>query len=460
MKHLVSFLLLACALLAQTELSNVTIRTPGTPPFKGSVVFSPDNYDIVWGPDRRLSVVPKGSLPAQAGNAGRVLGTDGTNLSWVLSGGGGGSLGDLQVARSSATVAGAAAGKIRFAGVVCDLPAATATITAGSGSGAVEWYVSPTCTVVVEHATAAGLTVSCTNCTASQVSTPTVPMGSYRLANTSAVSGAWSTTITDRRAVLSDPSVVNGPGLTRDFINGQTVLGVEFTDVPRLGGTSVFTGSVDLSPATSFGVPRGVGAPSSGCTTSDHIGRVRQNQSALGRIYRCSPTATGVSWVPENGNTIRLTNPVYGAGVGASGVITGIPAASAAATEFPNAGGQVDWYLMVPEGMTAASVTIRFQFAQDDGVAGAVGWTLTVGCFAAGTGTGTGFVSGTPVSVSLTPQAGFRFLQGSSALAVITASPATPCAAGGVMSVRLARSDSDAQTRPSYAILPEVILWQ
>jgi lysophospholipase L1-like esterase len=207
------------------------------------------------------------------------------------SGSGGGGVSDFAVTRSSATVEAVATGKIRYPGNTCDLPAATATITAGSGSGAVQWYLTPSCVIVVEHATAAGVSVTCSNCTASQVASPSVPDGAYHLASTTVASGAWSTTITDRRASLTAPdSLAAGTGIILSRAGGVVTTAIDTTDVPRLGASNIFTGTMDMSGAAGVLVRRGSGPPSAGsCDAAEEVGGIYQDTAAGGVQHTCTP---------------------------------------------------------------------------------------------------------------------------------------------------------------------------
>lgn len=211
---------------------------------------------------------------------------------------------DLAVTRTSGTVEAVALGKVKFPGVTHDLPAATATITAGSGSGAAEWYVTAAGAIVVEHATAAGLTISCSGCTASQVTTPAVPAGAYALASTTVASGAWSTTITDRRAQLTAPdALISGTGIIVDPPSGGArTVRIDTADVPRLGGTNVWTGSMDGGAATLWRPRTGSGAPSGGCTGTANVGNeyTRTDVIATGAKYVCTQTSGGTyAWVQQ-----------------------------------------------------------------------------------------------------------------------------------------------------------------
>jgi hypothetical protein len=88
---------------------------------------------------------------------------------------------------------------------------ATATITAGSGSGTARVYKCGTLTstgcpsaniLVVSHPTAAGLTINCVSCTQIQVASPSFPTGSVALYTATITTGAW-TALSDLRVFLT-----------------------------------------------------------------------------------------------------------------------------------------------------------------------------------------------------------------------------------------------------------------
>lgn len=88
---------------------------------------------------------------------------------------------------------------------------ATATITAGAGSGTARVYKCGTLTstgcpsaniLVVSHPTAAGLTVNCVSCTQIQTANPSFPTGSVALYTVTITTGAW-TALSDLRVFLS-----------------------------------------------------------------------------------------------------------------------------------------------------------------------------------------------------------------------------------------------------------------
>ena len=185
-------------------------------------------------------------------------------------GGGGGAtntsqLTDFLVARSSGTVAtiGSACTvllpcNVRYGNTThIYTTGATVTITGGSGSGAVKMFVSDAGTLVVEHATVAGLTISCSGCTATQVTTPAFPANSIPLASLTVASGAWSTSITDERAFLSSRAITAGLGIVVTDGLGDAVVAIDPAQVAQTSGANVLTGSYDFSSATVTGISGG-----------------------------------------------------------------------------------------------------------------------------------------------------------------------------------------------------------
>lgn len=176
-------------------------------------------------------------------------------------GGGGGAtnlsgLTDLKPVRTSGTVLTISAGMSRFGNTPYNIVEATATITAGSGSGTAKVFISPSGTVVVEHPTAAGLSLSCSNCSASQVVTPTVVDGAIPLANVTISAGNWDT-VTDLRSMISTKPLVAGNGIVINDSLGEAEFEIDSAQVMQLSGTNIATGTYDFSAATVTGIGGG-----------------------------------------------------------------------------------------------------------------------------------------------------------------------------------------------------------
>jgi hypothetical protein len=112
---------------------------------------------------------------------------------------------------------------------------ATATLTAGAGSGTAKIYISQAGIITVKHPTAAGVTINCTGCTQSQVTTPAFPIDSVPLYNATITAGAW-TAIQDLRTFVGGGS--SGSALKRGF-------GASFG---QCGGTALTAGEVQYLP--------------------------------------------------------------------------------------------------------------------------------------------------------------------------------------------------------------------
>ncbi len=239
------------------------------------------------------AIAAMGQIP-EGGNQGGGGGGDGvgaTNVSGLT---------DLKVTVSSGTVLAIAAGTNVRGNTATAITAATATISAGSGSGTVRVYITEGDVVTVEHPTAAGLTISCSGCTQQQVTTPATPANSRALATVTVVSGAWDT-VTDQRGLSSRP-ITCGTGLTCTDTGGVLTTAIDTADVPRLGATNVFTGTIDAS-AGALRQPGASGTPGAGACTSAVVGAVYVNTDNGGLAYDCMQTgAATYTWVSRGGS--------------------------------------------------------------------------------------------------------------------------------------------------------------
>lgn len=137
-----------------------------------------------------------------------LFGCAATNI-WVLEAGGGGSS-DFEAQRtspSSLTVGGTCSSsapcRARFGNIVIQrVTGATATITAGSGSGVARVFLSESGDIVLQHPSSAGLTVSASGMVAQQVASPTFPNSAIPIAEVPITAGQWGA-VSDRRAFLS-----------------------------------------------------------------------------------------------------------------------------------------------------------------------------------------------------------------------------------------------------------------
>ena len=231
---------------------------------------------------------------------------------WTLQSGSGGSgastasqLSDFAVGRSSGTVISIGSScsvtlpcNVRFGNTVHTFTVgATATITGGTGSGLVLVFVSNSGAIVVEHASLAGVTMTCSGCVASQVATPAWPLNGIPLASLSISSGQWGTTVTDMRSMFSSRAITAGSGVQLTDGLGDVVVSVDPADVPRLGANNNFVGDNDFSSATRLVLKNSTGTPSpSECTAGTDIGRVYVRSDAASTqssLYVCANTGSG-----------------------------------------------------------------------------------------------------------------------------------------------------------------------
>lgn len=158
-----------------------------------------------------------------------------TNTWSVITGGGGGGstistdLTDLKVVRTSSTVATIGSTctvgtpcRVRQGGVTYTITAsATATITAGTG---VAYFYFDGGTIYVDHT----VTVACSGCT--QQAGSAFPLDAVPLAQMTATSATWDTTVTDQRSFLISGYRVNvGTGLSRVLAGRDNTISLDFT---------------------------------------------------------------------------------------------------------------------------------------------------------------------------------------------------------------------------------------
>ncbi|MDP8982996.1 MAG: hypothetical protein M3O35_20660 [Acidobacteriota bacterium] len=253
-----------------------------------------------------------GSLPSLSGNAGKVLSTDGSSVSWgalagdvsgapstltvtqiqgravsssapgsgqalvwntatsrwepqTLAGGGGGGgvtlssqLGDLATAFTNATTLTIGANcslstpcNVRFGDTGYSF-VNSATVTLSSGTGTAFIYVARGGVLTVGH----NLTVNCSSACAAQPGVTQFPSDSIPLASRTATNGSWDATGgLDRRAFQSAKVVTAGAGLITAETSGTTAVSVDVNlvglrvAVPATSAAACTTGSWSLDPS-------------------------------------------------------------------------------------------------------------------------------------------------------------------------------------------------------------------
>lgn len=203
---------------------------------------------------------------------------------------------DLKATKTSSTVVNFAAGKANFGATTYAPVAGSITITAGTGSGTAKRYLSSSGAVVIEHPTAAGVTITCSNCTQSQVTTPAVPNTAIHLDDITITSGAWDT-VTDKRGMLSTLALQNGTGMNSTHSSGVWTLAIDTATVPLLGGNNSFTGDFDAGSTTLFRVRKGSADPAT-CTADQ--GELFYNTTS-DLLKHCSATNTWTSTAGGSG---------------------------------------------------------------------------------------------------------------------------------------------------------------
>lgn len=191
--------------------------------------------------------------------------------------------------------------QVRFGNTVHTfVTGATATISSGAGSGPVLIFVSNSGSLVIEHASSAGVSISCSGCTSSQVTVPVFPSNSVPLASVAISGGNWDASITDLRALFSSRAITAGPGIQVTDGLGDAVVSIDPADVPRLGANNTFLGENDFSAASQLILRGGTGAPSAAGCSAALVGGVyvrRDAASTQASLYVCANTGAGAySW--------------------------------------------------------------------------------------------------------------------------------------------------------------------
>ncbi len=309
---------------------------------------------------------------------------------WAAIGGSGGSGGlvDTLVPTKTSSTLSVSSGLFRVGDNVISVAAATAVITAGSGSGSAMAYITQAGVIVVEHSTAAGLTIVCTNCTATQVTTPAVPATAVKLADVVITSGAWGT-LTDRRALYGRDVIVAGTGVILTPGSGINTIAIDTADVARQGGTNTFTGANDFSGATST-YPMKVGTSDPGtCSVGMFLFR-----SDTGATKVCTTTNT---WTAIGGGggaaAVYVDMPAGGCTHGAATREMWWDAGALVCIDATNNVGFIGVYqnaplgtahMIIPYGWTSGTIDITLPVVE--GSSAGLSHTMTVATACPGTG--------------------------------------------------------------------------
>lgn len=180
--------------------------------------------------------------------------------------------------------------------------AANAKITAGNGTGSYVAYCTDTQTIVVEHSTSAGLTVTCTNCTHVQVAVPSVPEGLAPIASGTISSGAsvaqWSDPTDTRDIYVGGLRIVNGVGMSGAYAGGVYTPSVDTAVVQTKDSNYTPVARLDATGATSSAPNKaGTSAPGT-CIVGDTF--FDTDASAGSNMLLCTSTNT---WTAIGGSS-------------------------------------------------------------------------------------------------------------------------------------------------------------
>lgn len=183
--------------------------------------------------------------------------------------------------------------------------AATAVITAGAGNGSFVAYCTDTQTLVVEDATAAGLTITCTNCTRIQTATPQVPEGLYPVATGTITTGQW-TAVTDTRDFTTRFRFQNGAGMATTVVGSVVTEAVDPVQVQMTANDYDVVTRLDATASTSSAPAKtGTSLPGT-CIVGDQY--FKSDEPAGSNLYGCT---IGNTWTKVGSGAPTITADLY-----------------------------------------------------------------------------------------------------------------------------------------------------
>jgi len=183
--------------------------------------------------------------------------------------------------------------------------AATATITAGSGNGSYVVYCTDSQTIVVEDSTAAGLTITCTNCTRVPTVTPQDPEGLYSIASGTITSGQWAS-VTDLRDFSTRFRFQNGTGMATSVTGSVVTEAVDPVQVQMVANDYDIVTRIDATASTSS-APNKTGTSLPGtCAVGDTY--FKSDATAGSNSYGCTAANT---WTVQGGGSTVAANGVF-----------------------------------------------------------------------------------------------------------------------------------------------------
>lgn len=272
---------------------------------------------------------PEGSVTAPVGTVyQRADGSTGTtlyvketgtgNTGWAAVAAGGASSGtfqalitDLKATRSTHTnpndLLTIAAGNC----MGTNKAAATLRITAGSGDGSYVAYCTDSQTIVVEHSTSAGLTVTASGLTPLQLTTPAIPEGMVPIATGTITDGAWDAPTEARSWHLGGLRISSGAGDASALSDGVLTLASDPAQVQFLANNYTPLAQFDASAATMFRGRTGTSLPGT-CSVGEEF--FDTDATAGSNKYGCTSSNTwtllggGSSYDPMDRTKIQLVD--------------------------------------------------------------------------------------------------------------------------------------------------------
>ena len=184
--------------------------------------------------------------------------------------------------------------------------AATARITAGTGSGSYVAYCSSSGAYVVLYSTGAGLTLSCSGVTCTDNPSPSVPEGLYPIASGSISANTpsrWGSP-TNLKEFSTRFQFLNGTGMLATIVNSIVTLAVDSSLVQMIANDYTPTAALDASGATSTKpIKTATGSDPATCTVGEYVFR-----SDTGATKVCTATNT---WTTLGGSALTITSDLY-----------------------------------------------------------------------------------------------------------------------------------------------------
>lgn len=200
--------------------------------------------------------------------------------------------------------------------------AATARITAGTGSGSYVAYCSSSGAYVVLYSTSAGLTLTCTGVTCTDDPSPAIPEGLYPIASGSISANTpsrWGTP-TNLKEFSTRFQFLNGTGMLATIVNSIVTLAVDSSLVQMIANDYTPTAAFDASGATSTKSFKIVTSDPGTCAVGEYIFRSDTGATKVCTALNTWTTLAGSSYNPVD-QTVTILRDEFASGSTTSGSI-------------------------------------------------------------------------------------------------------------------------------------------